>query len=151
MTLKHHVKDRMLRSMNVAHGALLGMSRGRIGATLSNMAVYRVTTTGRTSGQPRTVLLTVPVRDEDRYVFVASKGGDDRDPDWYRNMLAHPEFRAEPVNGGDVVHLIARAATTEEKAELWPDVVAAYKGYQSYQDSTTRDIPLVIAEPAPRD
>jgi hypothetical protein len=41
----------------------------------------------------------------------------------------------------------ARPASAEEKADLWPRVVAAYKGYGSYQRRTVRDIPLVICEP----
>ena len=41
----------------------------------------------------------------------------------------------------------ARPASPEEKAELWPRVVAAYQGYGSYQHRTSRDIPLVICEP----
>jgi hypothetical protein len=45
----------------------------------------------------------------------------------------------------------ARVADPEEKADLWPRVVAAYRGYAAYQRATTRDIPLVILEPAPAD
>lgn len=41
----------------------------------------------------------------------------------------------------------ARPASPEEKAELWPRVVAAYTGYGSYQRRTERGIPLVISEP----
>jgi deazaflavin-dependent oxidoreductase (nitroreductase family) len=123
------------------------VSGGRIGRTLGNMPVYEVTTVGRTSGRPRTVMLTTPVHDGDTYVFVASKGGDDRDPDWYRNLLANPEFTVRPVAGGDPVTLVARTATAEEKAELWPRIVEAYRGYGGYQRKTTRDIPVVVAEP----
>ena len=43
--------------------------------------------------------------------------------------------------------LRARVATADEKAELWPQVVAAYKGYEGYQAKTDRDIPLVVLEP----
>jgi deazaflavin-dependent oxidoreductase (nitroreductase family) len=123
------------------------VSGGRIGKTMGDMPVYKVTTTGRTSGKPRTVMLTSPIRDGDTVVFVASKGGDDRDPDWYRNMVANPEFTAETVDGGGPVTLVARTASAEEKAELWPRIVAAYQGYGGYQRKTERDIPVVLAEP----
>jgi hypothetical protein len=43
--------------------------------------------------------------------------------------------------------MTARTATADEKAELWPDIVAAYKGYAGYQKRTDRDIPVVICEP----
>jgi deazaflavin-dependent oxidoreductase (nitroreductase family) len=78
-------------------------------------------------------------------VLVASKGGDDRDPDWYRNLLAHPEI--ELTMAGRRRPMRARRASPAEKAELWPQVVAAYHGYAGYQRRTERDIPLVICEP----
>lgn len=142
------VKDFQMRTMNLVHRSLLTVSGGRIGGTLGNMPVYKVITTGRTSGQPRTVMLTAPVREGDTFVFVASKGGDDRDPDWYRNLVANPEFIIEPVDGRGPMTVVARTASAEEKAELWPQIVAAYQGYGGYQAKTERDIPVVVAEPA---
>ena len=133
--------------MNFVHRTLLNLSGGKIGNTLGDMPVYKVTTTGRTSGQPRTVMLTAPIQNDDTYVFVASKAGDDRDPDWYRNLVANPEIILEPVDGNGPMELVARTASTEEKAELWPQIVATYKGYGGYQSRTDRDIPIVIAEP----
>ena len=147
MELPDAVKDLQMQTMNLVHRSLLMVSGGRIGKTMGSMPVYKVTTTGRTSGKPRTVMLTSPVQDGDRLVFVASKGGDDRDPDWYRNMVANPEFTAEPVDGGGPVTLVARTASTDEKDELWPRIVAAYEGYAGYQRKTDRDIPVVVAEP----
>ena len=141
------IKDLQLKTMNVVHRTLLTVSGGRIGRTMGNMPVYRVTTTGRTSGQPRTVMLTAPVRDGDALVFVASKGGDDRDPDWYRNLVANPEITVEPVDGSGPMTLEARTASADEKAELWPRIVEAYRGYGGYQRKTDREIPVVVAEP----
>ena len=141
--------DLQMKVMNGVHRTLLTVSGGRIGTTLGNMPVVKITTTGRTSGQPRTVMLTTPIQDGDRYVLVASKGGDDRDPDWYRNLVATPEFTLEPADSdAGPLDLVARTATADEKAEMWPDIVAAYKGYAGYAEKTDRDIPVVIAEPA---
>ncbi len=141
------MKDFQLKAMNLVHRTVLTLSGGRIGHTMGNMPVYKVTTTGRSSGKPRTVMLTAPVRDGDTLVFVASKGGDDRDPDWYRNLLADPEITVEPVDGGGPMTLVARTASPDEKAELWPQITAAYKGYAGYQRQTDREIPVVVAEP----
>ncbi len=148
MDVSDSVKDFQMKSMNFVHRCLLTVTGGRIGTTVGDMRVYKVTTMGRTSGQPRTVMLTAPIRDGDTVVFVASKGGDDRDPDWYRNMVANPEFTIEPADGGAPITLVARTASAEEKVELWPRIVAAYKGYGGYQRKTERDIPVVVAEPA---
>jgi len=147
VSLADAVKDLQLQTMNFVHRTLLTASGGRIGNTLGNMPVYKVTTTGRRSGRPRTVMLTAPIQRDDTYVFVASKGGDDRDPDWYRNLVAHPEFTLEPADGSGPITLVARTASAEEKAELWPRIVAAHKGYGGYQSKTERDIPVVVAEP----
>jgi deazaflavin-dependent oxidoreductase (nitroreductase family) len=147
MGLSETIADLQMQTMNVLHRGLLLVSGGRMGGTLANMPVFEVTTTGRTSGKPRTIMLTAPVVEGDTHVFVASKGGDDRDPDWYRNMVANPAFTARPADGGEPIDLIARTATAEEKDELWPKIVAAHKGYAGYQTKTDRDIPVVIAEP----
>ena len=80
-----------------------------------------------------------------RYVLVASKGGDDRHPLWYLNLVAHPDI--ELTIRGKTLPMRARTATRAEKAELWPTIVAAYKGYEGYQRNTDRDIPVVICEP----
>jgi deazaflavin-dependent oxidoreductase (nitroreductase family) len=109
------------------------------------MPTVELHTVGRTSGRPRSTMLTAPVIDGDRVVLVASKGGDDRDPDWYRNMMANPDI--ELTMAGRRRPMRARQASAEEKAELWPRIVAVYQGYGGYQRRTTRDIPVVICEP----
>ena len=108
------------------------------------MPAVELHTTGRKSGRRRSVMLTSPVFEPDRLVLVASKGGDDRHPDWYRNLVAEPDV--EITVEGELRPFRARTASPSEKAELWPKVVAAYKGYAGYQRRTTRDIPLVICE-----
>ena len=79
-------------------------------------------------------------------VLVASKGGHSDHPDWYRNLTADP--RVEITRDGDTTPMVARTATPEERAELWPRIVASYKGYEGYQRNTDREIPVVICEPA---
>jgi deazaflavin-dependent oxidoreductase (nitroreductase family) len=80
-------------------------------------------------------------------VVVASKGGHSDHPDWYKNLLAHPDI--EVTLDDQTRPMRARTATPEEKADLWPAVVKAYRGYAGYQRNTARDIPLVICEPRP--
>jgi deazaflavin-dependent oxidoreductase (nitroreductase family) len=78
-------------------------------------------------------------------VLVASFGGDDRHPAWYRNLTINPEVRV--TFKGSVRTMTARTATAEERARLWPQVTATYAGYGRYQEKTSRLIPLVILEP----
>jgi deazaflavin-dependent oxidoreductase (nitroreductase family) len=145
MTLQQSLADIGLRAMSQTHRTIVRLSGGRVLGSAFGMPVVELHTVGRTSGRPRSTMLAAPVIDGDRVVLVASKGGDDRDPDWYRNAMAHPEI--ELTMAGRRRPMLARRASTEEKAELWPRVVAAYKGYGGYQRRTERDIPLVICEP----
>ena len=62
-----------------------------------------------------------------------------------RNLVVNPDVE---VTVDDVTRpMRARTASAAEKAVLWPQIVAAYKGYEGYQRNTTRDIPVVICEP----
>ncbi len=138
--------DLIMKAGNIGHRTLLTVSGGRLGNRIGPMPVLQLHTTGRTSGKRRTTMLTAPVHDGDTVVLVASKGGDDRDPDWYRNLLAHPEV--EVTMDGQTRPMRARTATAEEKQELWPGIVRAYRGYEGYQKRTDREIPVVICEAA---
>lgn len=145
MRVPHRAADLGLKLMNRTHRAVLALSGGRILGSAFGMPAVELHTVGRVSGRARTTMLTAPVVDGDRVVLVASKGGDDRDPDWYRNLLAHPDI--ELTMAGRRSPMAARPATAEEKADLWPRVVTAYRGYAGYQQRTDRDIPLVICTP----
>jgi len=119
MAMSDTLTDVQMKVMNGVHRTLLTVSGGRIGTTLGSMPVVKITTTGRVSGQPRTVILTTPIHDGDRYVRVASKGDDDRDPDWYRNLVANPEFTLEPADGDTgPLRRVARTSTADEQSEM---------------------------------
>lgn len=137
--------DVVVKSMNAVHRTALKVTRGKLGKTVFGMAVVELHTTGRKSGQRRSVMLSSPIHEADRVVIIASKGGDDRHPDWYHNLVADPAV--EITENGVTRPMRARTATVEEKADLWPGIVAAYKGYAGYQSRTDRDIPVVICEP----
>jgi deazaflavin-dependent nitroreductase family protein len=137
--------DLLMKTMNRAHKALVSVSNGRIGWTIGSLTAVELHTTGRSSGRRRSTMLTSPVHRGGTYVLVASKGGDDRHPDWYLNLARHPDV--ELTVRGKTLAMRARTATAEEKAALWPDIVAAYRGYAAYQRKTARDIPVVICEP----
>jgi len=145
MNLQQQLADSGLKTMSRVHRVILRGTGGRVLNSALGMQVVELHTVGRKSGLPRSTMLTAPVVDGQRIVLVASKGGDDRDPDWYRNLMAHPD--AELTVDGQRRQVRARRASAEEKAELWPRVVAAYGGYAGYQRRTQRDIPLVLCDP----
>jgi deazaflavin-dependent oxidoreductase (nitroreductase family) len=127
------------------HRTLLTVSGGRFPNRLGGMPTLELHTVGRKSGQRRSTVLTTPIHDDRRVVLVASKGGHDQSPDWYRNLSANPEV--EITMGGTTRPMHARTATPTERAELWPQVVSTYRGYAGYQNRSDREIPLVICDP----
>ena len=103
-----------------------------------------LTTTGAKSGKLRRTPL-IRVTDGERWFVVASMGGAPNNPQWFHNMVAHPDVTIQ--DRATVHELRARIASPEEKATYWPIAVAAWPDYDKYQASTDRDIPLVICEP----
>jgi len=138
--------DLVLKSMNAVHRTMLKLSGGHLGWDAGSMPVLELTTVGRTSGQQRTVMLTSPLQHAGAYVIVASRGGDDHHPAWFLNLRDHPQVEVA-MKGTGRRPMLARVATDQERAELWPQIATKHKNYAGYQARTTREIPLVLLEP----
>lgn len=138
--------DLMLKTMNTIHRGVLKLSGGRVGWQASNMPVLELTTKGRKSGQPRSVMLTSPLQEGTTIVVVASRGGDDQHPAWFLNLEADPAVEVA-LKGQPKESMRARVASADERARLWPLVTADHKNYAGYQTKTDREIPLVLLEP----
>ena len=139
--------DLALKAMNGAHRLLLAVTRGRVGYDALGMPVLELTTVGRRSGESRSVMLTAPLEVDGHPVIVASRGGDDRHPAWFLNLRAHPEVQVS-MKGGPRTPMHARIVGPDERAQLWPRIAGKYPNYAGYQRRTTREIPLVVLEPA---
>ena len=138
--------DLVLKAMNTTHRVLLTLSGNRVGANLAGMPALELTTVGRKSGKPRSVMLTSPLQEDGAYVVVASRGGDDFHPSWFHNLTANPEVEVQVV-GGPKQPMLARIATAEERERMWPLITDKYRNYASYQKRTDREIPLVLLRP----
>jgi deazaflavin-dependent oxidoreductase (nitroreductase family) len=138
--------DLAMKTMNIVHRIILRVTGNRVGWSAMNMPVLELTTVGRKSGKPRTVLLTSPLLLGDSLVVVASRGGDDDHPAWFLNLRDNPEVRVS-IQGGDPIEMLARVTGREERARLWPRVVADHGNYGDYQAKTSREIPLVVLDP----
>lgn len=139
--------DVVLKTMNVVHRALLRLSGGRIGQEMEKMPVLELTTVGRRSGTPRSVLLTAPAREGDALVVVASRGGDERHPDWFLNLRAQPRVEVA-LQGGARRTMVARIAEGPERERLWGRITVSNPRYAAYQRKTSREIPVVVLDPA---
>jgi deazaflavin-dependent oxidoreductase (nitroreductase family) len=136
-----------MKTMNGVHRVALRLTGGRFGWNLLGMPVVELTTTGRKSGQPRSVMLTSPLQEGSTFVVVASRGGDDNPPAWLLNIEASGDVQVA-TNGGEPQPYRARVATAEERARMWPRLTADHKNYAGYQKKTSREIPLVLLTPA---
>jgi len=137
-------KDAFYKVGTGIHRAVFHASKGRIFGKAFGMPLIELVTTGRRSGKERSTMLAVPITNGDRLVLVASFGGDERHPAWHLNLQANPEVRA--TTAGSTRTMIARIATEEERADLWPRITSVFEGYARYQKRTERPIPVVILE-----
>ena len=138
--------DSVLKLMNQTHRLLIAVSGGRAGRSFSGMPVVELTTTGRKSGQPRSCMLTSPYQEGDRTYLVASRGGDDRHPAWYLNLVAHPEVTVS-VKGAPAQKMRAEVLDAAERARVWPLITSGHRNYAGYQKKTAREIPVVALTP----
>jgi len=106
--------------------------------------ILLLTTTGRRSGQERTMPL-IHRADGDRYVIVASKGGAPDHPTWFKNLEADPEAEVQVRDA--VVPVRAHVADGDERARLWSLMTEVWPAYDDYQAKTDRQIPVVVLEP----
>ena len=118
MSPSRSLTDIGFKVLNEAHRATLRLSGGRIGRTGYGMPVVELRTVGRKSGQTRVTMLTSPIHDENRVLLVASKYGDDRNPQWYSNLTANPDV--EILIDGQRRELRARTASADERRSCGP-------------------------------
>jgi len=123
------------------HTWLYRTTGGRVGHRAGHIAHLLLTTTGRKSGEARTVALTY-MPDGDDYIVVASNGGADRHPIWWRNLQKNP--RAQVQVGKRIFAAAAAEADGADRARLWAKLKAYNAFYGQYAQITDRRIPVVI-------
>ncbi len=124
--------------------SLYRLSSGAIGGRMGSTRILLLTTTGRKSGKEHVVLLGY-FKDGETPFVVASHGGSDNHPAWYLNLVAHPQVVAQI--GGKRAPYTAEVASPDERARLWAQVIATAPSYAPLQQTTTREIPIVLLRP----
>ncbi|GCE22977.1 nitroreductase family deazaflavin-dependent oxidoreductase [Dictyobacter kobayashii] len=138
------VRSSLIRTFMNLHVSLFRLTGGALGGNLLGRPALILTTVGRKSGKTRETPLTY-IPDGDRYLLIASNGGSDQAPFWWRNLVANPEVKIEV--GRRTIAAIAKTADTQERELLWPRIVAQAPNYASYQKKTSREIPVVVVTP----
>ena len=118
-------------------------SRGANEDPFAGRPLLLLTTTGAKSGQRRiTPLMYVP--DGDRLLIIASNMGAPTHPDWYRNLLAHPEATVEVA--ADTFEARAVVLEGPDRQKVWDSIVASYPFFTEHQAKITREIPVIALE-----
>ena len=115
-------------------------NEGRVGGQFEGAPVLLLTTTGAKSGLPRTSPMMYLEQDGKVYVF-ASKGGAPTNPDWYHNLVAHPDVTVEL--GAETYSASARVTSGEERDTVYAKQAHLYPGFAEYAEKTSRVIPVV--------
>ena len=125
------------------HVAKYRETDGAVGYEWNGATCLLLTTTGRRSGEPRTVPL-IFAADGDRCILVASKGGAPEHPSWYDNLTADPNVAVQVK--GDRYEAIARTVEGEERDRCWGLATKIRPNYDEYVKRTSRLIPVVVLE-----
>jgi deazaflavin-dependent oxidoreductase (nitroreductase family) len=120
----------------------LANPKGRsTGDVPSGLPTLLLTSTGRKSGEQRTVAL-VFLQHGEEMVIVGSLAGYGRSPAWCHNVAANPTCW---VQCDDVKRTaVARNANDAERADLWPKLTAMFPMWGYFQEQTERPFPVVI-------
>ncbi|MGI8446176.1 MAG: nitroreductase/quinone reductase family protein [Streptosporangiaceae bacterium] len=113
---------------------------GKVGGHFENAPLLLLHATGARSGRPRVNPVLYLDLDGRRYVF-AAKAGADTNPDWYHNLVAHPEVSVEA--GAETYKATAVSVTGQERGRVYAEQARRNSGFAEYQDKTTRAIPVV--------
>ena len=141
--IRYVPKPRTIQRISKIHVKLYRATRGLIGRRVDGLDILLLTTRGRKSGQPRTVAMPY-FRDGERYLLLASFGGNAKNPAWIGNIVACPEVDLQV--GGKQLKARARLTEGEERSRLWNQITHDFPRYLVYQQKTDRLIPVVVLE-----
>ena len=116
-------------------------NEGKVGGPYEGAPLLLLTTMGAKSGKQRINPLAY-TPDGERLVIIASKSGAPTNPDWYHNIVAHPDVTVEV--GTETFEARATVVEGAERDELYAKRVAIMPNFAEYQAKTTLKIPVVV-------
>jgi deazaflavin-dependent oxidoreductase (nitroreductase family) len=120
-------------------------NQGKVGGNFNGAPLLLLHSTGARTGAERVNPMMYRPLDDGRVAVFASKGGAPTDPDWFRNLVAHPDAVIEI--GSETRRVRARVAEGDERESIWAPHKAEWPGFQEYETKTNREIPVVVLEP----
>ncbi len=114
---------------------------GKVGGPFAGAPMVLLHHTGAKSGKTYLTPL-VYSKDGDRFVVIASKAGAPNNPDWYHNLVAHPDVTLEI--GTERFKAKAVVTIGEERERLFNAQAKQMKQFDEYRKKTTRKIPVIV-------
>jgi deazaflavin-dependent oxidoreductase (nitroreductase family) len=133
----------LIRLFTWSNVIIYRLSSGRVWNSMANLPLIFITTIGRKSGRRVTFPIGTFV-DGERFIIIASNGGQDRHPAWFYNMQAQPQVEVE--YGGQRFQARATITAEPERTALWDRVVERAPAYNNYLKATRRVIPVIILQ-----
>jgi deazaflavin-dependent oxidoreductase (nitroreductase family) len=120
-------------------------NHGKVGGDFEGAPLLLVHHKGARSGKSR-VNPVMYLKDGDRYLVFASKGGAPTNPDWYHNLMAHPDDVQIEV-GDKKIDVNAKEIKGAERDRLYAKQSSLYSSFAQYQRNTKRIIPVIALTP----
>jgi len=117
---------------------------GKVGGRYEGRTLLLLHTIGAKSGKERINPIAY-VKDGDRYVIIASKGGWPTNPDWYYNLVANPNVKVEV--GTETFQVRAEIAEEPDRTRLYNKMADMMPSFNDYRQKTTRTIPVFVLTP----
>jgi deazaflavin-dependent oxidoreductase (nitroreductase family) len=133
MTDQNEYNRQLIEQFRAAHG----------GGQFDGRPLLLLTTIGARTSQRRTTPMMY-ISDDDRLLVVASNAGAPAHPDWYHNLVAHPQITVEV--GKETYAATASVLEGAERERLWATIVAQYPFFAEHQAKISRQIPVVALE-----
>lgn len=119
-------------------------NKGKVGGRYEGKTLLLLHTTGAKSNNPH-INPAAYVKDGNRYVVIASKGGAPTNPDWYYNIVAHPSVTVEA--GTEKFQAEAKIIRDEpERTRLYNKMADMMPSFNDYRQKTSRVIPVIVLE-----
>jgi deazaflavin-dependent oxidoreductase (nitroreductase family) len=113
---------------------------GRVSGQFGDTPLLLLTTTGAKSGQKR-INPVAYLADGSRLLVFAANAGRPTHPDWYHNLVTHPDVTVEV--GTERFAARAIALSGEERDRLYATQATLDPRFAEFQKKTTRTIPVV--------
>jgi deazaflavin-dependent oxidoreductase (nitroreductase family) len=121
-------------------------NEGRVGGNFEARTLLLLHHTGAKSGKAYVNPLAYQRVSDTSVAIFATKGGAPTTPDWFYNLVAHPDVKVEIGTETFAAH--ARVAEGAERETIWEKQKADWRGFAEYEEKTkgVREIPVVILE-----